>query len=121
MAETLDRVALAGLLEMVGDDPEFVTELVDTFLADARVHLEAMAAAVASGSAEELLRPAHTLKSNSLNLGAEELAAIARSLEEGARAGSIEGAADRVAAARDEFARVVDALDRARADAWAAP
>ena len=121
MAETLDRVALAGLLEMVGDDPEFVTELVDTFLADARVHLEAMAAAVAAGSAEELLRPAHTLKSNALNLGAAALAAISRTLEEQARAGSLDGAAGRVAAAREELGRVVAALERARDDAWATP
>jgi HPt (histidine-containing phosphotransfer) domain-containing protein len=119
MAETLDRVVLAGLLEMVGDDPEFVAELVDTYLTEARLHLDAMAVAVEDGSATELLRPAHTLKSNSLNLGAEILAGIARTLEEGARAGSIDGAAERVAAAREEFGRVVEALERARSETWA--
>ena len=34
MPEVLDQAALANLLEMVGGDPDFVDELVDTFLAD---------------------------------------------------------------------------------------
>jgi HPt (histidine-containing phosphotransfer) domain-containing protein len=106
---------------MVGDDPEFLAELVDTFVADAAGHVDAMEAAVEAGFPADLLRPAHTLKSNSLNLGAAALAAISRALEEQARAGSLDGAAGRVAAAREELARVVAALERARADAWATP
>lgn len=121
MPETLDRAVLADLLEMVGDDPEFVAELVDTFVADAAGHVAAMEAAVEAGVPADLLRPAHTLKSNSLNLGAAALAAISRALEEQARAGSLDGAAGRVAAAREELGRVVAALERARTDAWATP
>ena len=34
MPEVLDQAALANLLDVVGGDPDFVDELVDTFLAD---------------------------------------------------------------------------------------
>ena len=120
MAETLDRTTLAELLEMVGDDPEFVAELVDTYLADARDLLAEMGTAADSGDAEAMLRPAHTLKGNSLNLGATRLAEISRGLEEQARRGSLDGAEEQVAAAEAEFVRVADALEAARAAGWSA-
>jgi HPt (histidine-containing phosphotransfer) domain-containing protein len=118
VAEPLDRATLAELLAAVGDDPAFVGELVDTFLADAPAQLDAIDAAIAAGSAEQLVRPAHTLKGNSLNLGAVELAALGRMLEEQARAGVLDGAATRAAAARGELGRVRAALETARAEGW---
>ena len=120
MAETLDRATLAELLAAVGDDPAFVGELVDTYLADAPGQLDAIDAAIAAGSPDALVRPAHTLKGNSLNLGALELAEVARSLEMTARGGTIDGAADGAAAARAELARVRSALETARAEGWRA-
>ena len=42
MAETLDPAVLAELLEAVGDDPAFIDQLVDTFLAEAPRYLAAI-------------------------------------------------------------------------------
>jgi HPt (histidine-containing phosphotransfer) domain-containing protein len=100
---SVDQGALDNLLEMTGGDPEFVDELIDTFLEDAVVQLEAMRVAAASTSAEEILRPAHSLKGNSANLGASRLSELCRALEADARSGAVEHAADRVAEAAAEF------------------
>jgi len=120
MAETLDPAILAELCEAVGDDSEFVDSMVDTYLAEAPGFLAAIDAAVAAGDAGALLVPAHTLKGNSTTLGVQRLAEIARSLEERARGGSLDGAADDAAAARAELDRAVAALATARAARWAA-
>jgi HPt (histidine-containing phosphotransfer) domain-containing protein len=120
VTDTIDQAALTALLEAVGDDPEFVGELVDSYLGDAPVLLAAMRAAIESGSATDLLRPAHTLKGNSLNLGAQELAEISRSLEQAAKADDLTDAPARLEEAEAEFARVVEALAAARGRGWRA-
>ncbi|HEY6569849.1 MAG TPA: Hpt domain-containing protein [Candidatus Limnocylindrales bacterium] len=120
MAETLDAAVLAELLEAVGDDPAFVDELVDTFLAEAPGFMSAIDGAVAAGDAGALLVPAHTLKGNASTIGAGRLAEISRTLEERARRGDLDGAGSDAAAARAELAHVVTALDAQRARRWTA-
>ena len=120
MAETLDRAVLAELLEAVGDDPAFIDQLVDTFLAEAPRYLAAIDEGVAAGDATRVVVPAHTLKGNASTIGATELAALSRSLEERARRGETQGDAADAAAVRNELTRVVAALDVARAARWTA-
>jgi HPt (histidine-containing phosphotransfer) domain-containing protein len=102
----VDPGALDRLLEMTGGDPEFVDELIQTYLDDAVVQLAAMRAAADAASAAELVRPAHSLKGNSANVGAERLVVLCRQLEADARSGAVERATERVAAAAAEFERV---------------
>lgn len=106
----IDEATFAGLLEMTGGDLEFVDELVDTYLADGAQQLAALRDAVAAGSADGLVRPAHSLKSSSLNVGALVVGELARSLEEASRAGDVPDAADRVDAIAVAFADARDAL-----------
>ena len=115
---TLDPAALVDMLAMVGDDAEFVGEIVDTYLADAPVLLDGMDAALAAEDLGALGRHAHTLKGNSRNVGATALAEMARRLEEQARAGDATDAGPRIADARAEFGRVADALADARIREW---
>src|SRR4029079_16000735 len=105
VTETLDVAVRAELREAVGDDPEFVATRVDTYLAEAPGFLAAIDAALAAGDAAALLIPAHTLKGNSTTMGVMRLAEIARSLEERARGGSLDGAEGEAAAARAELDR----------------
>ena len=112
---SLDPAALDRLLEMTGGDPEFLDELIQTYLDDAVVQLEGMRAAAGADSLEELIRPAHSLKGNSANVGAARLEELCRQLEADARAGSVERAAERVAAAGAEFERVRAELAALRA------
>src|SRR5262245_12625570 len=119
MAETLDRTVLAELCEAVGDDPEFIDDLVDTYLSDAPGHLAAIDGAVEAGDAVALVIPAHTLKGNSTTIGAAALAELARTLGEAARRGDVDEAAGVAPTARSGFDRLVPALGAARAARWA--
>ena len=110
----MDRATLDALIDAVGGDREFLGELIDAYLPDAASIVTALEAAAASASVDDLVRPAHTLKSNSANLGALRLAELCRELEAEARSGAVDDPAVRVAAIRDELARVEPALRAAR-------
>ena len=77
-----------------------------------------MRTALANGDLETLGRHAHTLKGNSLSVGATALAAIARDLEERARAGDVGDAGVKIDEASAEFGRVATALEAARVRGW---
>lgn len=105
---------MTRLLEITGGDAAFVDELVDTFLEDATVQLDALRAAGAANDVAGIVRPAHSLKSNSLNVGATVLADQCRSLEADGRAGDVQGMDARISAVEAEFASVRAALLEAR-------
>ena len=111
----LDPAGVAQLLEMTGGDRDFLAELLDAFRADAGRQLEELRAAAAvfesaGTSTEAFVRPAHSLKGNSANIGAYRLVALARTLEADARAGSVEDPDARISAIADELAAVERAL-----------
>ena len=76
---TIDRAAFDELTQMAGAD--FVTELVDTFLAEAPRMLDELRRALAAKEVDKFRRTAHSLKSNSNTFGALSLGAMARELE----------------------------------------
>ncbi len=106
----VDPAALDRLLEMTGGDPDFLAELIDTFIEDGSAQLEALRVSVAAGNVADVIRPAHSLKSNSASMGAERLADICRALEADARAGQVDDGPARVEAATAEFEEVRAAL-----------
>lgn len=77
----LDTAAYAELQDTMGAD--FAVELLETFLAEAPVMLEALRKAAASGDAEGFRRAAHSIKSNAGLFGATSLADMARGMELG--------------------------------------
>jgi len=85
----IDPVAFARLLEITGGEIEFVDELVDTYLDDGTQLIEQLRDAAAGGAAGDLVRPAHSLKSSSVNVGALALGEQCRTLEEAARGGNV--------------------------------
>ena len=91
MPETIDQVAVARLLAMVGNDPDFVDELVNDYLAEAPRLAAAVRAALDAGDADGIVLPAHTLKGTSANLGGVRVAGIAQRIEERGRAGDLDG------------------------------
>jgi len=117
--DTLDRVALAKLLELVGSDPDFVDQLVDEYLADAPRQAAAVRAAFDAGDPAGLVQPAHKLKGTSLNLGGMRVADVARSIEERGRVGTLDGVEALLADLLGAGAELVDELERARARRWA--
>jgi HPt (histidine-containing phosphotransfer) domain-containing protein len=111
----IESTALAALSETTGDDPEFLAELIDTYLTDAAELLDTIEAASASGDAAELRRAAHSLKSNSATFGAMTLTSLAQSLEELGKAEHLDGTSTLLREAREEFARVERSLRETRA------
>jgi len=78
-ADTIDMKVFTELQATAGAD--FVSELVETFLEEVPLMLEALRAALADGDASRFRRTAHSLKTNGLTFGATALSAKARELE----------------------------------------
>ena len=116
MSAPIDQAVWTNLIEMTGGDVEFVDDLVDTYLADGERQVAALREAAAGGSADDLVRPAHSLKSSSLNVGALDLGALCRALEESARTGKVPDATQQVTAIVTGFEEVRSALLAERAE-----
>jgi HPt (histidine-containing phosphotransfer) domain-containing protein len=67
------------------------------------------------GNGEELRRAAHTLKSNGATLGAKEFAELCRTLEQRAKAGELDDAAELVGRIEAEYRPLEEALAALRA------
>ena len=112
---TLDPEAIARLLEITGGDRVFVDELIDTFLEDAAQQTAALHVAGDATDVAAIVRPAHSLKSNAMNVGATRLADLCRALEGDARGGQVADMAARIGSVDAEVAAVRDALLAERA------
>ena len=110
MPDPLDPAALDELLAMAGGDPTLLGDLLADFSTDADQYAAELDAAVAAGDDAALVRPAHSLKSNALNVGAARLADLCRSLEADARTGAVPDAAQRAAEVQAELAAVREAV-----------
>jgi HPt (histidine-containing phosphotransfer) domain-containing protein len=86
-AVILDRLRLRDLTD---GDAEFERELLETFVASARVLLAELRAGLMARNAAAVAKDAHSLKGVSLNVGATSLAKCAAEIEMAARAGNIE-------------------------------
>ena len=102
----LDTAVLGELRQSVGDDPEFVAELIDDFLADGPTQLRSLREATASGDAATAARAAHTLKGNSRTFGAAALASICQQAEAAAGAGDLAAVLSRLDEIDQEWQRV---------------
>jgi histidine phosphotransfer protein HptB len=110
MAHTvIDGATFAELQDTAG--PEFVGELVGTFLEEAPLMLAELRAAQAAASVDAFRRAAHSIKSNANTFGALRLGEMARELELGGLAGdagpidALQAEYERVAAALQELTR----------------
>lgn len=72
-------------LREIGGEHDLVGELIALFLTDAPLRVLSMEQALGSRDCEQMERQAHTLKSSSANLGAEELSRLCARLELAAR------------------------------------
>jgi HPt (histidine-containing phosphotransfer) domain-containing protein len=94
----------------VGDDPDFLAELVDDFLADAPIQLASLRERAAAGDMVGARRAAHTLKGNSQTFGAIRLATVCQEAETAAGAGDLDAVLSRVDDIEREWGRVRDEL-----------
>jgi len=108
---TLDRAALEALAAVTPNDPgSLVKKVIDLYLEHAPGLVDNIRQALDSGDCDAARSAAHSLKSSSANVGAVNLSAQCKDLEDAAREGNV-NAPEAVAAAIDEeFAAVCRAL-----------
>jgi CheY-like chemotaxis protein/HPt (histidine-containing phosphotransfer) domain-containing protein len=110
-AEVLDRSMLDNIrrLQKPGA-PSVLGKVVDLYFRDAPQQIVSMRDALVAADATVLRRAAHTLKSNSGNLGATGLAAVCKELEARAASAQLDGADEFIARIQSEYERVHAAL-----------
>jgi CheY-like chemotaxis protein len=103
----LDTEVVEDLREVMGS--EFLA-LIRVFLEDTPRTLQRLQRAAELGDTSTLVSSAHSLKSTSANLGALDLSELARQIEHGGRAGTLDSPQLLVARVVAEFVRVESAL-----------
>ena len=106
--QVLDQAAIERLRTTMGT--AFLDELLSTFVEDSQDLVSTMRRALGEKDVDSFRRAAHSLKSNAASFGAMTLSALAKDLEESAKAGSLDGASPRVERLANECERVARAL-----------
>jgi HPt (histidine-containing phosphotransfer) domain-containing protein len=115
----LDTDATTALLELVGDDPEALAEIVDAFVEEGPQRLAELRDGIARGDATLIGRAAHTLKANARTFGATQLALLGEEIETAARSGDLTPASACIDQLEEEWRAVQPALGALRAGATA--
>ena len=104
-----DALGQLRALEAAGAD-DLVCSVIDAYLTSSSALERALDDAVGASDLAELARVAHTLKSSSAQVGAEQLSSLCKEIERRARADDGVGMAARIETARAELERVREAL-----------
>ncbi len=99
-----------------GDDTEFLTELIDSYLDNTRSLLQELHTSYAQQNFDLLLRTAHTLKSSSAVIGADDLASLCRELETNLRNKNYEDLDIAVNKIADEYTNVKFDLEQEKSN-----
>lgn len=100
----------ASILARLGDDEEIYAMMVDMYLQDIDSNCATLAAAFASGDAQELRREAHTVKGLLATFSDDAGAADAASVEKQAGQGEVATQADAVAGLQERLREVAAVL-----------
>lgn len=83
----LDASVLTDLLDLAGDDdPDFLSEVIETFLEDSQVRIQALSRDAQEGHLDRAAGSAHALKSASASVGALVLSEGCAEFEDAIRA-----------------------------------
>jgi PAS domain S-box-containing protein len=104
----LDASAIESLRELDGEG--FLAEVIDTFLSDAPALMAALRTTYEEGDTETLRRTAHTLKSNGQIFGAGRFSELCGDLEDRARRGTLDDAAELLDRVEREYAALEKTL-----------
>jgi CheY-like chemotaxis protein len=95
-----------------GEDPEFLAELIDSYLDNARSLLQEIYTSFAEKNFEVMTRTVHTLKSSSSVIGADDLSNLCRGLETNLRNQNYEDLDIKISKIADEYSSVQSELER---------
>ena len=94
-----------------GEDPEFLAELIDSYLDNARSLLQEIYTSFAQKNFESMTRTVHTLKSSSSVIGADDLSNLCRDLETNLRNQNYEDLDIKLSKIADEYSSVQSELE----------
>ena len=107
----IDKLVLARLREFEDKDaPNFLADLIDSFLKDTPPKLHTLETAIDNGDAAILARAAHNLKGSTGSLGATGMVALCIELEDAAKQHLLHLAGDILVRLQAEFLLVAQAL-----------
>jgi two-component system, sensor histidine kinase and response regulator len=114
--ETAEREAIlfdqTGVLSRMMDDTDLVSLVIETFLADMPLQIEALQGLLESGDAPASMRLAHSIKGAASNVGGERLRKVAAEMEKAAGAGDLSGVINGMPELRARFMQLQDAIER---------
>ena len=99
----LNLEALHALLETVGGDWDFVSELAEEFFANSPNLIHEINSGLETADANVVRRAAHSLKSTSASFGAMALSDMCKQVEAAARDGNLDGLTEIVAQIENEY------------------
>jgi CheY-like chemotaxis protein/HPt (histidine-containing phosphotransfer) domain-containing protein len=111
----LDPAAMEALLEVLGGEREMLVEIIESVLEVAPSLLDRLHQGIAQNNLAEVRTAAHSLKSSSKDFGASRLAELCQTLEDMAKAGVLEDAAELATQVEIEYKQVKAALETVRA------
>ena len=98
-----DHIDMDALNELKGIMGEDYSVLIDTFINDSVLRLEAIDKAIVKADPTEIRMAAHTFKGSAGNLAATRLAMLCRTLEEKGSSGELQGCEQLKEAISEEF------------------
>ena len=87
----IDEAVLEELRELDDEGGGFFEEVVQAYVQDAPAMADDLRSGISGGDVEKTARIAHSLKTSSLQIGAQGLGELCRQVEEKSRGGSCEG------------------------------
>lgn len=105
--QRLDLDTLAMLKDVMEDE---FSVLIETYLADAAVRVQALREALSQQDADTVRKTAHSFKGSSSNIGAGPLAQLCMRVENSAHAGQLAGLDSALDEIEQEFVAVKQAL-----------
>jgi HPt (histidine-containing phosphotransfer) domain-containing protein len=108
------EISLADLAGRLRLEVAVAGELLQLFVDTSSKDLKTMTDALESGESGIVASSAHSIKGAALNLGFEDLATIAQTVEKTAEAGALEGIAEPISELGRRLRAVAELLDRGR-------
>lgn len=107
----IDSEAINNLRELSPDDPEFLVEIIDIFLADTPQRITELETCLQKQDVDTFTRAAHSIKGSAANLGALRLRAAAEELEHHSRASGLTETDTMIAEIKSRFAEAKTELN----------
>jgi HPt (histidine-containing phosphotransfer) domain-containing protein len=107
----IDATVMQDLRDMAGEDAvSFLSDIIDSYLEDAPIRIQAIKEALACADAVALHKSAHAFKSLGATVGAITVAQVCAALEAIGQAGTIAGASKLMQQLQVEYDRAIAAL-----------